>query len=104
MAGWPRAPGGADKTSQNTAYGRADDGPWPGRVQRRRKNRKTGEQINLRGPNYSMASAGARAYRKLWGLFPQWGLGAKTLVRVSGEVPLKLTIFLTFEKPNLTLF
>jgi hypothetical protein len=40
-----------------------------------------------------MASAGARAYRGVWGLCPQWGPGAKPLVGVRGRSPLKLTIF-----------
>jgi hypothetical protein len=31
-----------------------------------------------------MASAGARAYMGVWGLCPQWGPGAKPLVRGSG--------------------
>jgi hypothetical protein len=31
-----------------------------------------------------MASAGARAYKGVWGLCPQWGPGAKPLVRGSG--------------------
>ena len=31
-----------------------------------------------------MASAGARAYKGDWGQCPQWGLGAKPLVRESG--------------------
>jgi hypothetical protein len=34
-----------------------------------------------------MASAGARAYRGVWGLCPQWGPGAKPLVRVRGAKP-----------------
>ncbi len=33
---------------------------------------------------YVMASAGARAYKGVWGLCPQWGQGAKPLVRGSG--------------------
>ena len=42
-----------------------------------------------------MASAVARAYLGVWGLSPQWGPGARPLVRGSGgEAPLKLTTFL----------
>jgi hypothetical protein len=32
----------------------------------------------------TMASAGARAYMRVWGLCPRWGPGAKPLVRGSG--------------------
>jgi hypothetical protein len=38
-----------------------------------------------------MASAGARAYMGVWGPCPQWGPGAKPLVR--GLRPLKLKLF-----------
>jgi hypothetical protein len=43
-----------------------------------------------------MASAGARAYMGVWGLCPQWGPGAKPLVRGlgGGEAPLKLKPFI----------
>jgi len=42
-----------------------------------------------------MASAGARAITGVWGRSPQWGPGAKPLVRGSGgrEAPLKLKTF-----------
>ena len=38
----------------------------------------------------TMASAGARAYMGVWGLSPQWGPGAKPLVRgLGGRSPPK---------------
>ena len=41
-----------------------------------------------------MASAGARAYNGVWGRSPQWGPGAKPLVRGSGgRSPLQLKTF-----------
>ena len=44
-----------------------------------------------------MASAGAQAYMGSWGL-PQWGPGAKPLVRGTLKfVPLKLTRFCNFK-------
>ena len=33
-----------------------------------------------------MASAGARAYKGVWGQCPQWGPGTKPLVRGSGRL------------------
>ena len=47
-----------------------------------------------------VASAGARASMGVWGLSPQWGPGAKPLVRGPPEAD----DILTFETPNLTLF
>jgi hypothetical protein len=40
-----------------------------------------------------MASAGARAYMGVWGLCPQWGPGAKPLVR--GALPPEAEAFHT---------
>ena len=48
-----------------------------------------------------MASAGARAYMGVWGLCPQWGPGAKPLVR--GRPP-EADDIMMFETPTLALF
>ena len=49
---------------------------------------KASQQARSQGPRNdearNMASAGARAYMGVWGLCPQWGPGAKPLVRGSG--------------------
>ena len=52
-----------------------------------------------------MASAAARAYMGVWGLCPQWGPGAKPLVRGSGGLrPPEADDIMTFETPTLALF
>jgi hypothetical protein len=42
-----------------------------------------GSDAKMKGTG-TMASAGARAYMGVWGLCPQWGPGAKPLVRGLG--------------------
>jgi hypothetical protein len=42
-----------------------------------------------------MAIAGARAYRGVWGLCPQWGPGAMPLVRGSRAKPPEAEAYIT---------
>jgi hypothetical protein len=50
-----------------------------------------------------MASAGARAYMGVWGLCPQWGPGAKPLVRGSGAKPPEAEAYITIAGVNFCL-
>jgi hypothetical protein len=50
-----------------------------------------------------MANAGARAYMGVWGLCPQWGPGAKPLVRGSGGFAPEAEAYITIAGVNFCL-